>query len=144
LLLDIRFSRIEFTFALLCHSCALAALLLTQLPLLLLCLIGVVVAVSTAGLMLAAYPGRRCGLQQVVLGSQQSLLKYQHRSLAAGAPHICYYSEFLLVLRFKLSLPIAGRLDRSIHLVLYPDSLGDDQQRRLRRFLRFECSVLPE
>ena len=47
-----------------------------------------------------------------------------------------YFSEFLLVLIFR---PEAEKgAARVVHLVLWPDSLERIEDRRLRRYLRFD------
>ncbi len=47
-----------------------------------------------------------------------------------------YFSEFLLVLIFR---PEAEKgTARVVHLVLWPDSLERIEDRRLRRYLRFD------
>jgi len=49
---------------------------------------------------------------------------------------VIYFSEFLLVLNFR---PEAEKgAAKAIHLVLWPDSLARRENRRLRRYLRFD------
>jgi hypothetical protein len=51
-------------------------------------------------------------------------------------PGVIYFSEFLLVLNFR---PEAEKgAAKAIHLVLWPDSLARRENRRLRRYLRFD------
>ena len=51
-------------------------------------------------------------------------------------PSLIYFSEFLLVLSFRLEAEkgTAG----AFHLVLWPDSLERSGDRRLRHYLRFD------
>lgn len=61
---------------------------------------------------------------------------YRGRVIEAELPVVRYLSEFLIVLRL---LPVNGG-GEFIDLVLWPDSMRRSEERRLRRYLRFESA----
>ncbi|NQV70550.1 MAG: hypothetical protein HQ498_11035 [Pseudohongiella sp.] len=83
-----------------------------------------------------------------MLGQQHGLLQIGAREVMVSLPRISYYSEFLIVLSFDpylapvAPLPSWQRLTGSMKLVFWPDSLSRADDRRLRRYLRFDCPQL--
>ncbi|PCI76024.1 MAG: hypothetical protein COB20_11550 [SAR86 cluster bacterium] len=73
---------------------------------------------------------------ELVIGEQSCRLSHLGKLWEMQLPSVIYFSEFLLVLSFR---PEAENdLARVIHLVLWPDSLARIEDRRLRRYLRFD------
>lgn len=82
----------------------------------------------------------------VVIGQQSAHIDFLGQRLATELPQQNYVSEFLLVLTFKREGAAAHNRTRkgrksagSIKLVLWPDSLSRSDNRRIRRYLRFDC-----
>ena len=86
------------------------------------------------------YAGRRGSWQrakpELIIGEQAARLSYLGKLWEMQLPSVIYFSEFLLVLSFDPEAEKGGA--RAIHLVLWPDSLARSEDRRLRRYLRFD------
>jgi hypothetical protein len=54
-------------------------------------------------------------------------------------PWLSFSSEFLMVLNFRPVPATGSRPRRPIRVVIWPDTLSDVEDRRLRRYLRFNC-----
>ena len=84
---------------------------------------------------------RRRGIWQranpeLIISQQTASLSHLGKLWEMQLPRVIYFSEFLLVLSFR---PEAKRSAASaVHLVLWPDSLACSEDRRLRRYLRFD------
>ena len=73
---------------------------------------------------------------ELIIGEQSVSLSYRGKLREMQLPSVLYFSEFLLVLNFR---PEAEKgAAKAIHLVLWPDSLVRRENRRLRRYLRFD------
>ncbi|MDA1370495.1 MAG: hypothetical protein O2971_07015 [Proteobacteria bacterium] len=130
--LAIKFSRLEFAFATLCHVLALFALTLIDLPVTALGLMVLPITTSLIQQCYQALPGSDSRVRSLLLRSEDCVLRYAGEELCASLPGIKYYSEFVLVLEFRV-------IDSThvIRLNLLPDSLSPEDDRRLRRYLRF-------
>ena len=132
-------SRIEFTCLLGCHAAALAALTQVQLAA---CLVGplaVAVCGSLIHMATSFCSGPRGALQRIDITTQQSLLVYADQCLPATLPKTLFYSEWLLVVQFDALAFTGGQQPAFTPLILrlLPDSLSDDNDRKLRAYLRF-------
>ena len=134
--LDINHSAMEFALAVVSHVAALLALTLIDLPLLVLSILALLIGFSLWHYSLSAMPGNDSRVLSVLIRSTDCVLRYRAPELAVSLPRAEYYSEFLLVLVFRVSDLNSGRC---IRLNLLPDSLSEDHDRCLRRLLRFDC-----
>lgn len=141
---SLRWSRWELGFVSSCHLTAAISALLADLL--------VVLEVATAGAVLVSYLfylrerfhtfyERRHGSWQqakpeLIIGEQSVRLNWSGKLREMKLPRVVYLSEFLLVLSFR---PEAEQdSSTAMHLVLWPDSLVPREERRLRRYLRFD------
>ena len=141
---SLRWSIWELCFVSACHlTAAISALLADVLISLGLAIVGAVLMSYLAYLRdrIQTYCVPRRGILQrvtpeLVIGEQSVRLSRLGRTEEMQLPSVIYFSEFLLVLCFR---PEARKDSaRAIHLVLWPDSLRRSEQRRLRRYLRFD------
>lgn len=165
MVLHLKPSRMEFGIVSSSHFCALLSLLSIQLDNILLLvsallILGSLLAYCFRDSSVAAFSLRGKGMKgidwrklfgpglRIMLGQQHGLLQFAAREVTVSLPSIRYYSEFLIVLSFEPRLTPAAspgsrlRLARSINVVIWPDSLGRADDRRLRRYLRFDCPRL--
>ncbi len=68
------------------------------------------------------------------LGAKSVALEIDGETMVASPPRVLHGSEWLLVLEF----PPESARRRRLLLTLFPDSLGADELRRLRRWLHYE------
>ena len=134
--LDINHSPMEFALAVVSHVAALLALTLIDLPLLVLSMLALFIGISLWHYSLGAMPGSDSRVRSILIRSTDCVLRYRTRELVVSLPRAKYFSEFLLVLEFRVSDSDSGRC---IRLNLLPDSLSEDHDRCLRRLLRFDC-----
>lgn len=80
-----------------------------------------------------AFRGRGAAVN-LRLGMKSVALEIDGETVAASPPRLLHGSEWLLVLEFPLESARRSRL----LLMLFPDSLGADELRRLRRWLHYE------
>lgn len=73
---------------------------------------------------------------ELIIGEQSASLSHLGKVWEMQLPSVVYFSEFLLVLNFRPEAEKGSA--RAIHLVLWPDSLARSEDRRLRRYLRFD------
>jgi len=73
---------------------------------------------------------------ELIIGEQSARLNHLGKLWEMHLPSVTYFSEFLLVLSFR-SEAERGAV-KVVHLVLWPDSLERSEDRRLRRYLRFD------
>jgi hypothetical protein len=147
---SLRWSRCELVFVSACHlTAAISALLADVLASLEFAIAGAVLLSYLVYLRdrFRTFCGQRKGGWQrvkpeLIIGEQSASLGYLGKSWEMQLPSVIYFSEFLLVLSFR---PEARKGSaRAIHLVLWPDSLARSEDRRLRRYLRFDLpSSLP-
>ena len=140
----LRWSRIEFGFISSCHLVAVASVLQADARLWL--DIALVAAVLTSFLLYLRdrfqtfcqlRQGRLVPLQPSLLLAQQfARIDYRGRVHETAQPSVVYLTEFLVVLSLRGSISAASTT--RIQLVLWPDSLPPAEDRRLRRYLRFE------
>ena len=72
---------------------------------------------------------------ELIIGEQSASLSHLGKLWEMQLPSVTYFSEFLLVLSFR---PEAEKeAAEAAHLVLLPDSPKYIEDRRLRRYLRF-------
>lgn len=76
---------------------------------------------------------------ELIIGEQSASLSYLGKLWEMQLPSVIYSSEFLLVLRFRPEVEKSS--PPAVYLVLWPDSLTDGEDRRLRRYLRFDLPV---
>ncbi len=128
-------SRIERSFMVCCHTAALFALTLTELPGITLVLLATLIGASL--MRFCRNTGMRSSkrIHAIMIGQQHCLVKFAHAELVTELPSLEFFSEYLILLQFK-SRPV-GRSEQRIRLLLLPDSLNDDEDRCLRRYLRF-------
>lgn len=146
--LPIRNSRIDFALALLIHCSAFYAVAISHISLLVQLSIAMPIAVSLF------YRIRRWRIELperiTALGLSRSRCMVYTRAggINVSPPTIYFFSEFLLILQFS-ALEQArfaehhGRLRKTpceFRVVLFPDSLSADDDRKLRRSLRFELA----
>ena len=141
---SLRWSSWELCFVSACHLTAAISALLANL------LISLEFAIASAVLMsylvylrdrIQTFRVLRRGILQrvtpeLVIGEQFVRLSHLGKSREMQLPSVIYFGEFLLVLCFRPEVERGSA--RAIHLVLWPDSLGRSEQRRLRRYLRFD------
>ncbi len=75
---------------------------------------------------------------ELVIGEQSASLSYLGKVRQMQLPNVSYSSEFLLVLSFFPEAEVEKGAGRAVNLVLWPDSLARRENRRLRRYLRFD------
>ena len=141
LVLDLRFSWLGFGFLAGSHLAALLSLWQISLPSPLLAVMAVLIVLSLLHLCRSWLPHGARKPDALRLGNEQCALSYQAREVATELPRIHYFSEYLLVLRLQPLPQQWGPIEQEIWLVLYPDSLSRDHDRRLRRYLRFGCQL---
>lgn len=141
--LPLRRSRLELLFTLCCHLLALLALTLTDLAPLLLGIVAALIASSLLYAIVCAVSSAFENLQRIDITDQNSILVYPDRHLTMTPPRVRYCSEWIIVLQFapvRYTSPRVGvKGGRVITVRLFPDSLDNDDDRRLRCYLRFEC-----
>lgn len=165
MVLHLKPSRIEFCIVSSCHFCALLSLFSIPLDNTLLLLSALLIVGSLFGYCfhesgVAAFSPSGKGVNRiewhrlfrprlhVMLGQQHGVLQFGAREVPVSLPCIRYFSEFLIVLSFKPRLaPVASGMtwlwqEKSINVVIWPDSLSRADDRRLRRYLRFDCPQL--
>lgn len=138
----LRWSRYEFVFISGCHLVAATSALQAGL--------GVWLGAAATAVVVASFLGYLrerlttfyrfesngvAGLQPTLFIAQEFVrIGYRGRVIETELPVVKYLSEFLIVLRL---LPVNGG-GEFIDLVLWPDSVRRSEERRLRRYLRFE------
>ena len=132
------FSRIEFCLRMGFRLSALAALAIAELPLGLLFLLGAPIVLSLPALYPATIVANPRRIHGISLGPQHCLVSLGNSELSCAPPLVKYCSEFLLLLEFKTIDHSGRRGRRRLRLVLFADSLPADDNRRLRRYLKFE------
>ncbi len=151
---ELRCSRLELLFASTCHLCALVTVLTADMPVLLVVLVLAVVIASYTNYLLALYLNFvrpmtnriTCSPALLVIGQQSAQVSQFGKMVATELPVVGYMSEFLLVLNLHQELVDTGHASgagrhsaKPVKLVLWPDSLSRRDNRRLRRYLRFDC-----
>lgn len=141
---SLRWSRWELGFVSACHLMAVISVVLADV------LVPLEFAIAGAVLMsyvlylrdrFQTFCVHRQGIWQrikpeLIIGEQSVSLSYRGKLREMQLPSVIYFSEFLLVLNFR---PEAEKgAAKAIHLVLWPDSLVRRENRRLRRYLRFD------
>lgn len=137
--LTLRYSRIEFCFRLSCHLAALFALTLSDLIFVITALVGSGILLSLTALLGEPGGGRRRRIYSIALSRRHSKLRYGDRAVEVDLPWLSFFSEFLMVLNFRQVAPTGSRPGRPIRVVIWPDTLSEVEDRRLRRYLRFNC-----
>ncbi len=120
-----------------CHTGALFALKLSALPGIMFVLLASLIIGSLMGFFRNAQLTSPKRIQSITIGQQHCVLKFAATELVTELPKLEYFSEYLILLRFNSVA--AGSGERRIRLLLLADSLTDDEDRRLRRFLRFDA-----
>lgn len=144
LICSLRWSRWEFCFVSACHLTAVISALLAEVLIALEFAVAVAVLVSyllylrdrfrtftvqVRGIWQRAKP-------ELIIGEQSASLSHLGKSWEMQLPSVIYFSEFLLVLSFRPEAENGSA--GAIRLVLWPDSLARSEDRRLRRYLRFD------
>lgn len=127
-------SRLRFLLALFLHGLALTALFHSAAPFWLKSALSLLVC---GGLWLEGQIA--LGRKQVVemrMGARSVNLRIDGKSVETGPPEVRHCSEWLLIVEFPVRGAESGH--RRFHLVLFPDSLPADEQRRLRRWIYFD------
>lgn len=141
---NLRWSLWEFCFVSFCHLLAVLSALLSDVLILLRLAIAAAVCLS-----FLLYLRERCRIYtlpggrpwqlaraQLSIGAQSARLHCSQKVLELELPSVSYFSEFLLVLCFRLESEKGG--GAIVRLLLWPDSLARHEERRLRRYLRFD------
>lgn len=135
----LRWSRIEFAFLTCCHLVAAMSLWQASVLLALKVLASGWLAWSFQRYLRdriqTFYGGAVAGAARLMLAPQFARIDYRGRLLEMRPPRLRYLSEFLLVLSFRAA---GSETKQSLALVLWPDSLQSSDDRRLRRYLRFD------
>ena len=141
---SLRWSRWELFFVSACHLTAAISALLGDVLVLL--EVAIVIAVLVSYLVylrdqVRTFTVRRQGIRQrtkpeLIIGEQSASLSYLGKLWEMQLPSVTYFSEFLLVLSFRPETEKEAA--KVVHLVLWPDSLERSEDRRLRRYLRFD------
>jgi len=141
---SLRWSRWDFGFVSVCHL--LAASTVLQARLLIAPALVLVAAVLVSYLCYLAdrirtYAVHSRGIwrranPQLLIGEQAARLDWLGETREMQLPVVIYFSEFLLVL--KLRPEFGNGASSAVHLAVWPDSLKSSENRRLRRYLRFE------
>ena len=79
------------------------------------------------------------GRRQVVelqLGVKIAELRIDGEAVETGPPRVRHCSEWLIIVEFPLRGAESGR--RGFPLVLFPDSLPEEELRRMRRWIHFD------
>ena len=127
-------SRLRWLLALVSHALALLALFHAGAPPWL--KLGLALpALASLWRELRQYRGRR-GAAAMRLGANSIVLRVDGEAIASAPPSLPHCSEWLIVLEFPLDRPRA--FHRRLRLTLFPDSLGADELRRLRRWLHYD------
>ena len=137
--LQLRYSRIEFCFSLSGHLAALFALTLSDLVFVVTALFGIGILLSLVALLGESGGGRRRRIYSIALSRRHSELRYGDRVVEVDLPWLSFFSEFLMVLNFRPVPATGSRPKRPIRVVIWPDTLSETEDRRLRRYLRFNC-----
>ena len=85
--------------------------------------------------------GWRCTKPKLIIAEQFARLNHLGQVWEMQLPDVVYFSEFLLVLSFRPETEAGTGKADMIHLVLWPDSLSRSEDRRLRRYLRFDLAT---
>jgi len=78
---------------------------------------------------------------QLQLAPQFARMDYRGKLRELRPPQLRYFSELLLVLSFRSAATVSA--GAQLPLVLWPDSLSRRDDRRLRRYLRFDLGREP-
>lgn len=145
--LQIKLSRIEIGFLLCCHFSALLGLTVTELPSLLLISLAISILLSVMRLLLNNFGKNSRQLSHISIGQQSSVLRRGQDQAEEdgeewGLPVLEFSSEFLIVLRFVDQSPQGRVGHETLRVLLLPDSLSEAEDRRLRRYIKFECAQL--
>lgn len=144
---SLRWSRCELCFVSSSHLAAGMSALLADVLVLLEMAIALAVLVSYLAYLrdrFRTFTERKRGIWQrvkpeFIIGEQSASLSYLGKLWEMQLPSVIYLSEFLLVLRFRPEVEKGS--SPAIYLVLWPDSLTDAEDRRLRRYLRFDLPI---
>ena len=138
LTLNLKLSRIELGFLFVWHGAALLGLRFVALPGILLGLAGLLILLSLARVCLLARVASSQRLQSVTIAQQHCVLHFSSEQITTELPTVGFCGEFLMLLKFSWQSDQAGARTRHRYLLLLPDSLQVDEDRRLRRYLRFD------
>ncbi|MXY91566.1 MAG: hypothetical protein F4Y89_13655 [Gammaproteobacteria bacterium] len=127
-------SRLRFLLALFLHGLALAAVFHSGAPF---WLKSALAPLVFCGLWLEGQIlfGRR-QVVEMQIGARSVKLRIDGESMETGPPQVRHCSEWLVIVEFPVRDADSGR--RRFHLVLFPDSLPADEQRKLRRWIYFD------
>ena len=123
------------------HSGALVALGLTELPAFGRVLLASLIVASLVRFFLDTRINSARRIHSIMIGQQHCVVKFANKELVTALPSLEFFSEYMLLLRFKSS--VNNRLNKGFKLLLLADSLNDDEDRRLRRYLRFDLPRQP-
>ena len=141
---SLRWSRWELYFVSACHLTAAISAVLADLLVFLEFTAAIAVLISFLIYLrdrFRTFTVRRQGIRQwaipeLIIGEQSASLSHLGKLWEMQLPSVIYFSEFMLVLSFRPEAEEGSA--RAIHLVLWPDSLARREDRRLRRYLRFD------
>lgn len=125
------------------HGTALFALQLNSVPLLWNLAIGVAVLAHWCSVLGQLLPANKRRLHRLRLSPRESRLLYCDHETVMSPPRVKFISSYLIILGFQAmadGLPVSGLLPRAKNLTvpILPDSLCPEENRALRRFIRFE------
>tara|TARA_B110000858_G_C17803303_1_gene476437 strand:+ start:3752 stop:4213 length:462 start_codon:yes stop_codon:yes gene_type:complete len=144
---SLRWSRWELCFVSACHLAAALSALLAGMLMWLELTIATAVLVSYLLYLqdrFRSFTVQRQGSWQrakpeLTIGEQSASLSHLGKVWEMQLPSVIYFSEFLLVLSFRPEAEQGST--RVVHLPLWPDSLSRSEDRRLRRYLRFDLAT---
>lgn len=140
----IRCSKLQLAILLIFYLGALLALGRSSLPVSLSLALGVCLSICFSAELKILLGRSKYSLLGIQFSSLYASLIYPQQQIRLVLSRLSYYSEYLIVLDFKEeggSDSVWGRyFDPRRFVVLWPDSLGEEHRRRLRRYLMFERS----
>ena len=127
-------SRIAYTIEILCYLLAVAALWVSALPAMLnaVCT-GVALVVSVARC--RRRPDWQKPVALIILSQSRCLIKTDGQEIVLAPPCVTFYSELLIELLFETTDVQLLPNDQK-RLLLWPDSLTREEERRLRCYLQ--------
>lgn len=139
LLLDVKQSRIETALVLLLQICALLAVWLSGLREELAAWFYLLTLAMILHFWSSPQTDHQRYLRRVALGPESAWLEYREQGITnkihSRPPVLEYHSQILLALRFDLEGHCQFR--KCLRLRFWPDSLNRENQRHLRRYLKY-------
>ncbi len=151
---ELHCSRIELGFVSTCHLCALLSVAYSDLIMLLSLMLASAVTTNYIKYLRVLYKtfvrpiSGSIEISPAILsiGQDSAQLRQRGGLVTTELPRVSYWSEYLLVLHLRAEQDystdgsaIPKRSRKAMKLVLWPDSLSRADNKKLRRYLRFDC-----